>query len=142
MPHIELSLTPHDIDATQAACRDWTAPVRGSADACLLLDAEGIMIATSPACRALLGLPDGVDGHARTLLDGVIQLVNFSASGGALPQWEAERIPPLQALHTGALARGLLRVSAGGIARTLDAVSTPLHGGAEVAGSLTFFRRC
>jgi PAS domain-containing protein len=142
VPHIELSLSTRDGETAQSTCREWATPVRGSADACLLIDANGLIFATSPSCRALLGLTDGVDTHGRSLLDGTVQLVNFAASGGALPLWEAERIPPLQALHTGALARGLLRVSAGGIARTLDAVSTPLHGGAAVAGSLTFFRRC
>ena len=141
MPHIELSLSAADADSAQQTCQGWAAPVRGSADACLLLDARGVIFATSPSCRALLGFSDGVDTHRRMLLDSV-ELVNFAASGGALPQWELQRIPPIQALNTGALSRGLLRVSAGGISRTLDAVATPLHGGTEVAGSLTFFRRC
>lgn len=143
MPHIELELTGYDeADSTPTAFKEWIAPIRSSADACLLLAADATISATSPACRALLGLPDGIDQHGRTILDGSVSLVNFAASASTLPQWEAERIPPIQALHTGSLARGLLRVRAGGIARTLDAISTPLHGDAEVAGSLTFFRRC
>lgn len=142
MPHIELSLSARDSEGAKATCQQWAEPVRASADACLLLDVNGTIFATSPSCRSVLGLPEGIDAHRRTLLDGTLRLVGFSAGGGALPQWDAERIPPLQALNTGALARGLLRVSAGGVARTLDAVSTPLHGGTDVAGSLTFFRRC
>lgn len=141
MPYIELSLSARDGDRARLTCQEWAAPVRASADACLVLDAAGIVYATSPSCRSLLGFVDGIDGHGRSLLDSV-ELMNFAASGGALPQWEAARIAPLQALHTGALARGLLRVSAGGISRTLDAVATPLHGDTGVAGSLTFFRRC
>lgn len=141
MPHIELSLSARDGDSARQTCQEWAAPVRGSADACLLLDAFGKIFATSPSCRALLGLHDGVDAQGHTLLDG-LHLVNFAASAGELPRWESERIPPLQALHTGALARGLLRVSAGGISRTLDAVASPVHGSTQVAGSLTFFRRC
>ncbi|MGH8879064.1 MAG: hypothetical protein ACRD0P_17275 [Stackebrandtia sp.] len=142
MPRIELELTTRDADSAPTAFAQWVTPIRSSADACLLLRTDGTISATSPACRALLGLPDGIDDHGRTILDGTVRFVNFTASGGALQRWEAERIPPLQALHTGALARGLLRVSAGGVARTLDAISTPLHGDADVAGSLTFFRRC
>lgn len=142
MPHIELSLSAHDRNDDGATCQEWAVPVRGSSDACLLLDKDGRVYATSPACRALLGLYEGVDTQGRSLLDGTLQLVNFAASGGDLPPWEAERIPPLQALNTGALARGLLRVSVGGISRTLDAVAAPLHGATAVVGSLTFFRRC
>lgn len=141
MPHIELSLSPRDNDTSQPLAHSWTEPVRASADACLLLNERGVVIASSPSCRALLGLAEGIDSHQRKLLDG-LELVNFAASGGSLPHQEALRIPPLQAIETGALSRGLLRVSAGGLSRTLDAIATPLHGGTEVAGSLTFFRRC
>lgn len=142
MPRIELSLSSGDGEGAVSACRRWEAPVRSSADACLLLDGIGRITATSPSCRAMLGLPDGVDDQGRRLVDGSIRLIGFSAGGGELPRWDVERIPPLQALNTGALARGLMRVTAAGVARTLDAISTPLHGGTEIAGSLTFFRRC
>lgn len=142
MPHIELSLSVGDGESAMTTCRQWEAPVQASADACLLLDASGAIFATSPSCRAMLGLPDGIDEHRRGLVDGAVRLISFSAGGGVLPRWDAERIPPLQALNTGALARGLLRVSSSGVPRTLDAISTPLHGGTEIAGSLTFFRRC
>ncbi|GAA4913119.1 hypothetical protein LX16_2286 [Stackebrandtia albiflava] len=142
MPHIELSLSAHDGEGAAATCRQWEAPVGGSADACLLLDAHGVIVASSPSCRAMLGLPDDVDRQRRQLVDGLLRLLGFSAGSSVLPQWEVERIPPLQALKTGALARGLLRVSADGAPRTLDAIATPLHGGTEVVGSLSFFRRC
>lgn len=142
MPHIELSLSAGDDDGVVSTCKRWEVPVKSSADACLLLDGAARIVATSPSCRAMLGLPDGIDDHGRSLVDGTIRLIGFSAGGGALPRWDVERIPPLQALNTGALARGLLRVTAAGVPRTLDAISTPLHGGTEIAGSLTFFRRC
>ncbi|MGH8794679.1 MAG: hypothetical protein ACRDXX_18790 [Stackebrandtia sp.] len=138
-PHIELSLSTRD---GETACRTWAAPVRESADACLVLDARGVIYATSPSCRALLGLPDDVDVQGRVFLDGSVKLVTFSASAGALPRGEIERIPPLQSLSTGALSRGLMRVMAGDVSRTLDAIATPLHEGTDVSGSLTFFRRC
>ncbi|HIW63542.1 MAG TPA: hypothetical protein H9881_13870 [Candidatus Stackebrandtia excrementipullorum] len=140
MPHIELSLSAGDGEVS--TCKRWGTPVKSSSDACLLLDGSGRIVATSPSCRAMLGLPDGIDAHGRTLLDGAIRLIGFAAGGGALPRWDVERIPPLQALSTGALARGLMRVTAAGVPRTLDAIATPLHGGTEIVGSLSFFRRC
>lgn len=139
-PYIELSLTKSTCD--QTTCRSWAAPVRESADACLVLDVQGLVYATSPSCRSELGLPEEIDSQKRSLADGAVRLVTFSPNADALPRADVERVPPLQALNTGALARGLIRVLAGDVLRTLDAVSTPIHGGADVAGSLTFFRRC
>ncbi|CAM3513612.1 hypothetical protein [Stackebrandtia soli] len=141
MARIELSLTAAD-DVGRSACQSWAGAVSGSADACLLLDERGTVVATSASCRASLGLPDDIDGTGTTLLSSPIRLLNFLAAGGTLPSWDAERVPPLQALKTGALARGLIRVSVGDVARTYDVISTPLHGGTSLAGSLSFLRRC
>jgi hypothetical protein len=70
----------------------------------------------------------------------VLRLLDFNRVSGELPGWEVDKIPPLLALTTGGLARGLIRVPgiAGGIS-TVDAISVPLRDGADVVGSLTFF---
>jgi hypothetical protein len=49
-------------------------------------------------------------------------------------------IPPLLAVTSGRLARGLLRVQRPGqLPGTVDAIATPLRDGDTVVGSLTFF---
>ncbi|MFI5955881.1 hypothetical protein [Cryptosporangium sp. NPDC051539] len=99
-------------------------------------------MAASSSCHTALGLPS-LRGAlvGRGLLEDVIELVDFSASRLRLRPDEVERIPPLFALSTGSLARGLMRIRAGGTTWTLDAVATPLRVGGSVLGSLTFFHR-
>ena len=69
------------------------------------------------------------------------ELVDFTASLAKLDNAEADKIPPLLAISSGRLARGLMRVRppAGGTVRTVDAVATPLWDGSTLVGSLTFF---
>jgi hypothetical protein len=54
---------------------------------------------------------------------------------------EIERIPPLLAIRSGRLARGLMRVQTdvGDAHLTVDAIATPLLVDGEVVASLTFF---
>lgn len=144
MPFVELTLSGDDasIEADGAVLDRWTTAVRGAGDPCLLLNSRGLITATSPAARELLGLTDGVDNSGRGLIDGLLRLVDFTVAQGTLADWELERIPPLQALSSGALARGLLRIAVRQTVYTLDAVSTPLRSGEHLCGSLTFFNRC
>jgi PAS domain-containing protein len=110
--------------------------VAEASEPCLVIDTDAVVVAISPACDDMLGLESSTIG--RRLLD-VLRLLDFSAAGVALDQGELSKIPPLLALASGRLARGLLRVECRDGACTLDAVSTPLLNGDHRAGSLTFF---
>ncbi len=144
MPQLELSLSGPTatalVDRAGAVAR-WAGPAAIAEEPCLVLDASGAVAAASPSCRALLGLCETADVDGLGLLDGVLALVDFTAAQGRLADWELERIPPLLALTTGGLARGLLRYRLGDAIHTVDAVTTPLWDGADVVGSLTFFCR-
>ncbi len=52
-------------------------------------------------------------------------------------------IPPLLAVSSGRMARGLIRLACPKTGRvsTLDAIATPLVNGPDIVGSLTFFAR-
>lgn len=126
-------------EGPDAALRPWISVVAAATDPCLVLNRSGQVSACSPAAVALLGLPEPTAMAGRALLDGLLHLVDFTATGHRLADWELTRLPPLAALATGALARGLLRLRHGRTTRTVDAVATPLRHGAEVIGSLTFF---
>jgi hypothetical protein len=152
--HVELSLTESSLPAQMAssvALEDplsrWVFAVSQATEPCVLLNREGVVVAASPECRPFF-LVDPADAIGMRLVDGVIRLIDFTATPEDLPDWEVERIPPLLALTSGALARGLLRVPGGvgqmcsGSNCTLDSVATPIRDVEGVAGSLTFFQCC
>jgi len=119
--------------------RCWVRSVGTANEPCLVLDGDARIVAASPSCHDLLGL--GAPGSAvgRHLLDGV-RLVDFTAAREALTEVEVETTPPLLALSSGRLARGLMRVHDGAdFDATVDAISTPLSEDGKVVGSLTFF---
>jgi len=121
---------------------NWLHAVGEAEEPCLLLDGDGVVLAASSNCYAALGVSSRRGTLVgRGLLEDVIDLIDFSASRIRLRADEIERIPPLFALSTGALSRGLMRIRSGGSTWTLDAVSTPLRVGGAVLGSLTFFHR-
>jgi hypothetical protein len=149
MTHIELSLSPsapgvqHPV-APEAAVTDpleqWAASVSAAEESCLVIDAAGIIVAASGPCARLFSLGQPFELMGRHLLDRqVIVLIDFTAAGNELGEAEREQIPPLLALSSGRLARGLLRMRNSDASRTLDAISTPLRHHDEVVGSLTFF---
>ena len=142
VPHLELSVSePHLTRARQRAEQPltrWAAAVSGAEEHCLILDTEAVIVAISAPFERLLGLDRPAVG--RDLLDGVLRLLDF-ADGGALTDGEVTKIPPLLALTSGRLTRGLLRVYADEEACTFDAIATPLLDGDATAGSLTFFAR-
>jgi hypothetical protein len=120
----------------------WLQVVGDAEEPCLLLDRNGVVLAASPNCHATLGLPARRGALVgRGLLEDVIELVDFTAARTRLRPDEVERIPPLFALSTGALSRGLMRIKSNGNTWTLDAIATPLRVGGSVLGSLTFFHR-
>lgn len=152
MAHVELSLTeplapsatrgPLALDSTTNLDR-WVSTVLAAAEPSLIVDADGGILATSVSCCQLfeLGKPDDTVG--RFLLGGgVLQMVDFTAARSELTGMDIEKIPPMLAISSGRLARGLLRVQCGeqpDRIRTVDAISTPLWEGDRIAGSLTFF---
>lgn len=148
MAHVELSLTEltepfvtparHDQD-TGGTLRRWYAAVHGATEPSLVIDARETVIGISASCCELLGLAHPEVAEGRSLLDGV-RLVDFTKDGGELTEPEVANIPPLLAVTSGRLARGLLRVHRFGLpASTVDAIATPLRDGDVVVGSLTFF---
>jgi hypothetical protein len=110
--------------------------VADAAESSLVIDADALVVALSPTCQQMFGLKHPTIG--RHLLD-VLHLLDFSNPGGTLSQAEARKIPPLLALDSGRLARGLLRVECQEIACTVDAIATPLRDNTGTAGALTFF---
>ncbi len=114
----------------------WVAQFRISDEACLVLDSAGRVVAMSGECGVLMELqPEGCVG---ALLLDLVYLVDFTQTG--LPLLDAERsTPPLRALRSQRLARGLvrLRLPLAGPA-TFDVVGVPLASG---AGALGFFSR-
>ena len=149
MAHVELSLTeafaplvqPPVGHASDSFTR-WIAVVCAAAEPCMVIDAEMTIAAASSSCCRLLGL--GTPGRAvgRPLLDAGLHLVDFTAARGELTEVDLDKIPPLLAITSGRLARGLLRMqpaAPGATDATVDAVATPLLVRGAVAGSLTFF---
>jgi hypothetical protein len=148
--HVELSLsgaivpqarTPAEADLVPNLER-WAGTVLAAAEPCLVIDARTTILAMSVSCGELLGLGKPAEAVGQPLLEGgALRLIDFTASGDELPRPEVEKIPPLLALRSRRLARGLMRVpaSADEGPLTIDAVATPLVEGEQVVASLTFF---
>jgi hypothetical protein len=142
--HVDLSLSDlYEADPPrgrfEGSLELWSFAAQAAGEPCVLVDAAGIVVAVSPGCGPLFGIQTA-DAMGRPLVDGVLRLLDFNTISGELPGWEVDKIPPLLAITTGGLARGLLRVPGiGGGISTVDAISVPLRDGADVVGSLTFF---
>jgi hypothetical protein len=119
----------------------WQVTVATAAEPCLVIDVIGVILAVSPSASRLLGLGRPADAVGQPLLGGVLRLIDFTAGGGDLDEPEVERIPPLLAIRSGRLARGLMRVQTvdGDAHLTVDAIATPLQESGKVVASLTFF---
>jgi len=125
-------------DALDSALDRWAFVVSGADEPCLLIDVAGIVVAASPGCGALFSI-NAADAVGRRLVDGVLRLLDFNTISGELPDWDVDKIPPMLAIRSGVLARGLFRVNIDEVAETVDAISTPLRDGDQVIGSLSFF---
>lgn len=141
MPRLDIALAPslRVVHSEQLESTDWYAIVASIAEPCLLLDAHGLVGAVSSSFVSLFGLGSAEEVVGRGLLEDLLDLVDFTASAGRLGAAELERIPPLQSLRSGGLARGLIRVRVDGVVRTIDAVTVPVRRIGRVGGSLTFF---
>lgn len=149
MAHVELSLPDVFVPAAQAApepgfdnVEQWSVTVSRALEPCLLIDRETTVVAVSASGCALLCLGDPDELVGLPLLEGGLRLLDFTANRCELTEQEVDKIPPLLALSSGRLARGLLRVQAAtenAPDATVDAISTPVLADGQVAGSLTFF---
>lgn len=163
MPHVELSLIedPSRFGDDRVATRvprarapqepptvahvgsldRWASVVIGAAEPSLVLAADSTIIAASASCAEMIGLGDPEIARGRRLRDAGVRLVDFTTSLDELDPNEADKIPPLLAISSRRLARGLMRVACPETkaACTMDAIATPLWDGATVVGSLTFF---
>jgi len=146
--HVELSLsgafvpqarTPAEAEFVPGADR-WTATVAAATEPCLIIGTTTAILAVSASCGELLGLGKPPEAIGQPL-GAVLRLLDFTAGAGELEESDAEKIPPLLALRSERLARGLLRVvpGPGETPLTVDAIATPLLDGERVVGSLTFF---
>lgn len=145
MAHVELSLSeslsvPIQHITDWSSVDRWTFAVDGATEPCLVIDIGAVIAAVSaPACE-LLGFARPEDAVGQCLYADVLPLVDFTAAAADLAEGEVSRIPPVLALTSGRLARGLMRTRAqNGEIITMDALSTPLREGDTVIGSLTFF---
>jgi PAS domain-containing protein len=139
VPHVELSLSePAALRrrSARSSLGRWAKAVADAAESSLVIDAESVVVALSPACQEMFGLDRPAVG--RPLLE-VFLLFDFSNPGGALSRSEARKMPPLLALDSGQLARGLMRVQCREGMQTVDAIATPLRNSSGQVGSLTFF---
>ncbi len=118
----------------------WAASLTTAEESCLVIDAAGIIVAASASCARLFCLSQPSELTGRHMLDHeVLYLIDFTAAGNELGESEREQIPPMLALTSGRLARGLMRVRSGEGSLTLDSIATPLRQDGEVVGSLSFF---
>ncbi|MEU4243000.1 hypothetical protein [Actinoplanes sp. NPDC026619] len=147
MGHIELSLsgafvpqarTPAEAEFVPSVDR-WTSTVAEAAEPCLVIDTDANILALSASCSELFGLGKPVEVIGQPL--NTIRLIDFTAGAAELDETDADKIPPLLAIRSERLARGLMRVVPGPDEPplTIDAISTPLLHNDRVAGSLTFF---
>jgi PAS domain-containing protein len=150
--HLEMSLTDPftpvapSADAMDFASRGsvrsvdrWIDAVDGANEACLVIDAAAVISAASHRACELLGFASPEDAAGQCLYDGVLPLLDFTSAATPLPDAEISKVPPVQALRSKRLARGLIRVRAGREVMTVDAIATPLWEHDVVVGSLTFF---
>jgi len=148
--HVELSLTEastvaHRRSVTSASAPGWgtvdrwSSAVDAANEPCMVIDGFATIVAISGPAASLLGFPSAGEAIGQSLYDHAFPLLDFTAEGAELSHDEIQRTPPVLALTSGLLARGVLRVRTGGEIFTMDAVSTPLLDGSALVGSLTFF---
>ena len=139
MPHVEFSVSESSLARprrpAESSLERWSAAVTVADEPSIVIDQRETIVAMSDAFQAQFGVHDTVIG--RDVLD-TFALLDF-ADGGVLAEGEAVKIPPLFALHSGGLARGLVRIRRPGGCVMFDAVAAPVTEGGQVIGSITFF---
>jgi hypothetical protein len=157
VPHVELSITdfgtvtpppsaePQSSDLAPAEpptepaadpLAHWVRAVASAVEPCLVIDADAMIVAMSPSCVTLMRLEQSPVGES--LNKGPLRLIDFG-DGSKLGDTEVTKVPPILAVTSGRLARGLIRVRCDGAVCTFDAIATPIGPVGTVSGSLTFF---
>jgi hypothetical protein len=139
VPHVEFSVSESPLARPRrpadSSLERWATAVTIAEEPAVVIDHDETIVAMSDALQSQLGVSTGAIG--RYLLDA-LALLDF-ADGGQLAEGEAVKIPPLLALHSGGLARGLVRIRRPGGCVMFDAVAAPLTESGQVIGSITFF---
>jgi PAS domain-containing protein len=140
VPQARTPVESEFLSGAESNVERWAATVLAATEPCLIINTEGKIAALSPSCSELLGLDKPTEAIGQKLI-GAILLIDFTANAGALEEPEAGNVPPLLAVRSKRLARGLMRVvpEPGKPPVTVDAITTPLLDGDKVLGSLTFF---
>jgi hypothetical protein len=127
----------------QASLKRWSETVASADEPCLVINRDAVIVAASVTCAEMIGLGDAVTALGRPLREALVGLIDFNDSPDKLDSAEAGKIPPLLAIASGRLARGLMRMQCQrtGTTCTMDAIATPLWDGPEVVGSLSFFSK-
>jgi hypothetical protein len=141
VPHVELSVSEPFVSRprhpAESSLARWAVAAADAEEPSLVIDDQEVIVAISASFESLLGLTESAIG--RPMVGGVLQLLDFG-DGLELNEAEVVKTPPLLALASGRLARGLMRVRcANGGACTFDAIATPLMHNGAISGSLTFF---
>ena len=112
----------------------WAERVTEAQETALLLNERGRVVAISTGAALALNL-DPTTCIGKPLLDLVV-VVDFTATGVPVEDPDVQ-LPPLKALRSRTMARGLVRLRLGrGVLVTYDCVGVPLAGG---DGALAFF---
>ena len=141
VPQARTPVESEFLSSAESNVERWASVVLAATEPCLIINTEYKIAAVSPSCSELLGLDKPAEALGQKLI-GAILLIDFTANAGALEEPEAGNIPPLLAVRSERLARGLMRVvpEPGQPPLTIDAIATPLVDGVTVLGSLTFFQ--
>jgi hypothetical protein len=143
--HVELSWTESSIEPLQRTPQwnsvdRWSTVVDSAHEPCMVIDSYANIVSLSESGSLLLGFAPPRSAIGVCLFDRTLPLLDFTSEGGDLSVDEIQRIPPILALTSGLLARGVLRIRTADDVTTMDAVSTPLLDHNEaIVGSMTFF---
>ncbi len=134
LPLQELQPRPAPDDELVGGIAAWAERVTEAQETAVLLNERGRVVAVSTGAALALNL-DPTTCLGKPLLELVV-LVDFSETG--VPVDDADvQLPPLKALRSHTMARGLIRLRLpGGVLVTYDCVGVPLGG---ETGALAFF---
>jgi PAS domain-containing protein len=135
VPEPSTTVAPRRLDLDERpapAVAAWATQVRASREAAVLVDATGRVVALSDEAARQWGV--GADAAVGVRLLDLLTVVDFTEGAVALADAEMH-VPPLRALFSGRMARGLVRVRTGaGALATYDVVGVPLESGVGAVG--------
>jgi hypothetical protein len=131
---LQLQPRPAPDDQLSVGVTAWMRRITEAQETALLINHRGRVVAISTGAALALSL-DAASAIGKPLLE-LLTLVDFSATGVPVEDPDVQ-LPPLKALRSQSMARGLVRLRlAGGVLATYDCVGVPLAGG---DGALAFF---